>query len=343
MESYNPNIIAKPEPRSNGFRELKILSATSPSLSTLNFVYDSTLDPVKVFCNVPNVLDYLNWIKNLRVAVRVTDVSKLSEDQRMKLYFEAVTGSVIQKAEIRRVFGSNKNPGMNFGKAQPALLILQNDKCVDVYPQRRSLIDKQPRSIEQYLQSAIKELEFSRPEGYIQEAQLALQNGRDRDAILQSMFAIDAFIWLVLWGKKDILLVGPEGRRHPFSSVDFVYGYCRKSEGDFPFPYEFRAMKERNKKLFDELRDSDAFLLKQAMKVGLVESHELDLVRRLRVVRNFCAHFNPYEKTLSQFREAVEALGLDPNTSFSKLDKVSKVVVENAEELVKIWESRIHV
>lgn len=316
---------------------------TKLSLSTLNFVFDSTLDPGKVFCNTTQVLRYLDWIKHLGVLVVLTDVSKYSDEDRMKLYFEAVTASVIQKAEIRRVFGSNTNPGMSFGRAVPALLVLQNRICTDVYPQRRSLIDRQPRSIEAYLQNAIKELEFSHPESHLRDAKVAMEHGLHRAAILHSMFAIDAFTWLVLWGKKDTLIIGPDGKRHPYSSVDFVYSYSRKTERDFPYPEQFKAMKERNKELFGELRDSDSFLLKQAVRAGLVQPHEADRVKRLRVVRNFCAHFNPFEKTLSQFRVAVESLGVDPDTSFSKLDDLAKVIVENAGELVRLWESRLQV
>jgi hypothetical protein len=301
------------------------------------------MDPHNVFCNTAEILRYLDWLKKLRVTVVLTDVRTYSDEDRMKLYFEAATASVIQQAEIRRVFGSNKNPGMNFGKSVPALLVLTNGICTDVYPQRRSTIDRQPRSIEQYLQNAIKELEFSHSEDHVRDANVALEHGLYRAAILHSMFAIDAFIWLVLWGKKDTMIVGPDDRQHPFSSMDFVYSYSLKNENDFPYPEEFRAMKERNKELFSELRNSDAFLLKQAIKIGLVLPHEVDRVKRLRVVRNFCAHFNPYEKTMSQFREAVEALGVDPNTSFSKMDKLGKLVVGNTEELVRVWESRIHV
>jgi hypothetical protein len=46
---------------------------------------------------------------------------------------------------------------------------------------------------------------------------------------------------------------------------------------------------------------------------------------------------------MAEFREAVESLGVDPNTSFSKLDDLGKVVVEKATELVRLWESRVHV
>lgn len=261
----------------------------------------------------------------------------------MKLYADAITGAVIQKAEIRRVFGSNRTPEFLFGKQVPALLVRQKGICVDVYPQRRSLIDGQRHSIESYLENSIKVLEFSSAEQHLQEAKTALANGLNRAAIIISLLALDGFIWRVLWGKKDARVVGPDGKRHPISSVDFVYRYARKSDSDFPNPNQFKAMKERNRELFKELRDSDGYLLKHALSEGVVKPHEADTVRQLRIIRNFCAHFNPYEKTLAQYHEAVTSLGLDASVTFSKLDELAQLIIRQTEELLSAWKSRVSV
>jgi hypothetical protein len=93
-------------------------------------------------------------------------------------------------------------------------------------------------------------------------------------------------------------------------------------------------MKERNKGLFRELRDSDSFLLKQAAKEGLLSPKDTDHVRKLRVIRNFFAHFNPFEKTLSQCRDALISLGLKTPISYSKMDAVAALIVREAEELI---------
>lgn len=318
-------------------------TAKSAKLASLHFIYNSTLERHKARCDVALVLRYLQQIQVLGIKVELTDTNAISEPERMNLYSDAITGSVIQKAEIRRVFGSNRYPGTLFGKEVPALLVLEREICTDVYPQRRSLVDGQEQTIESYLENTIKALEFSPSEKYIKNAKDSLDHGLSHAAILYSLLALDGFIWRVLWGKKDSLLIGPDGRRHPFSSIDFVYRYSRKSEADFPYPEQFRSMKERNKGLFRELRDSDGFLLKQAVKEGFVNPHETDRVKKLRIIRNFCAHFNPFEKTLSQYRDAIISLGLDPPTSFSRLDAVAVLIVKHAENLVGSWKSRINI
>jgi len=292
------------------------------------------------------VLKLLDRLEKLGVKVDRTDTADtadMPDTTRMNLYLSSLVAAVLQKTEVRREFGSNRNPGLTFGREVPALRVLENGICVDLYPQRRSMVDKQRVTIEAYLENAIKTLEFFAAGGHLEEAKLAYKNGLYGAAVVLSLLALDGFIWRALWGRKDMRLVGPDNKAHPFSSVDFVYQYGRKSRTDFPFPEQFDQMKIRNPDLFKQLRDSDSFLLRQAIKEGIIKPHEVDMVSRLRVLRNFCSHFNPYEKTLEQFQKSIEALGLARLHSFSDLKAVAEVTMKRTEELLTDWRSRVPV
>jgi hypothetical protein len=273
--------------------------------------------------------------------VDLVDTTRISDDERMKLYFDSVVGSVMQKAAIRRIFGSNKNPGLSFGRYTPALQVIQDGFCVDVYPQKRSIVDGQRKAILTYLESSLKTLEFHSPRRYLENARLSYEHQLHRSAVLHCLLALDAFIWRTLWGKKDIDWVGPDGRQYKHSSVDFVYSYSRKSREMYPFPEQFDTVKESNPKLFKKLRDSDSFLLGQAVKIGLVKPDEASIVKRLRTLRNYCSHFNPFEKTLEQFVKDIELLGLRRPTGPEDLKDLAQLSIEKTAKFLESWERRV--
>ena len=304
------------------------------------FYYDSSVQPED--CDVKRILDTLKRLQELKANVKIVDTAGYSDEERTHPYFDAITGAVIQRAAIRQVFGSKRMPAFLFGRQVPALLIYDEAYtppiCVDVYPQRRSIIDGTRRSIESYVDDALKTLELSAAYGhYLDEARLALENRLYRAAVLYAVLAIDGFVWRTLWGQKDITWIGVDDRHHKWSSVDFVYQYALRSRSDFTYPEQFEKLKEKNKSLFRKLKDSDSFLLGQAVKLGIVNDRDRELVRALRTVRNFCAHFNPYEVTVGLYRTALHKLGITDQPSFKEIEQVAKVAVEKATYILRSW------
>jgi len=309
-------------------------------LTQIVFYYDSTIQPLD--CDVNRVLVMMRRLQELGVNVKIVDMAGRSDEERTSVYFDAVTGAVIQQAAIRQVFGSRRTPALLFARQVPALLVYDQNYvppiCVDVYPQKRSLIDGTRRSIESYLDDALRTLELSAAYSqHLDEAKLALENRLYRAAVLYAVLAIDGFVWRALWGQKDITWIGVDDRRHKWSSIDFVYEYALRSRSDFPYPQQFEKLKERNKSLFRKLKDSDSFLLGQAVKLGIVKDGDKELVSALRTVRNFCAHFNPYEVTVSRYRTALHKLGITDQTSFADIERVAKATVEKAVSILWSW------
>ena len=65
----------------------------------------------------------------------VVDTSELTEQDREEAYLSrAVRPSVSRRYRVRRVFGTNKYPGQDFGGAVPALVVLEGGRPVDIYP-----------------------------------------------------------------------------------------------------------------------------------------------------------------------------------------------------------------
>jgi hypothetical protein len=155
---------------------------------------------------------------------------------------------VIQKTAIRKIFGSNQNAGMSFGRYVPALQIIKAGICIDVYPQQRSIVDGQKKTIITYLESNLKALEFHSSERSLEYATLSFEHKLHRATVLYCLLALDAFIWRTLWGRKDIDWVGPDGHQYRHSSVDFVYSYSRKTREMYPYPKQYDALKKGNEK-----------------------------------------------------------------------------------------------
>ena len=310
----------------------------------LVFYYDSSVQPKD--CDVPRILATLKKLEELGVEASIIDTIGFDEHERTRAYLDAIVGAVVQQAAIRQVFGSRRDPGFLFGKV-PALLIFdasyKSPICIDVYPQKQSIIDGNRRSIESYLDDAMKTWQpsawYSR---YLDEARRALQGNLSKAAVLYAVLAIDSFIWRVLWGQNDIVWIGVDDGRHKWSSVDFVYQYALKSSRDFPKPEQFEKLKENNKSLFKKLRDTDSFLLGQAVGLGILEESEREMVQAMRTIRNVSAHFSPYEVTLGRYRIALQKLGITTQPSFRDIEQVAEAVIEKAAYLLSLWQSRIH-
>ena len=68
-------------------------------------------------------LELLNKLRGMGIKVELVDTTGMSESQRFKLYMElAGLVAMKRKYEVRRVFGSRKNPGYLFGGMVPALV-----------------------------------------------------------------------------------------------------------------------------------------------------------------------------------------------------------------------------
>ena len=313
------------------------------SILRLVFFYDSSTEPADR--DLSHILAILQELEQLGTDVEIVDTAGFSDNERTTAYLDATVGAVIKQAAIRQIFGSKRNPGFRFGKV-PALLVYDKSHtppiCVDIYPQKQSMIDGARRSIESYLDNALKTLEPSAGyRHYIGRARLALQSNLGAAAIIYAVLAIDGLIWRALWGKSDIVWVGVDGRRRKWSSVDFVSQYAFRGPGDFPNPGQFEKLKEKNKRLFKKLRDSDSFLLGQAVRVGLVKDSERDTVEALRSIRNVVAHFSPYEVTLTRYRTSLQKLGITAQSSIGNMEEVAQIVVEKATFLLIVWESRL--
>ncbi len=65
----------------------------------------------------------------------VVDTGELTPQDREEAYrSRAVRPSVSRRYRVRRLFGTNKYPGQDFGGAVPALVVLEDGRPVDVYP-----------------------------------------------------------------------------------------------------------------------------------------------------------------------------------------------------------------
>lgn len=74
--------------------------------------------------------------KSKKLDYRMIDTSKLTDSQRMDAYGKVIGPSVFNKYEVRRVFGTNRQSGIFFGKEQPALLV--EGDIWDIFPHRKN-------------------------------------------------------------------------------------------------------------------------------------------------------------------------------------------------------------
>jgi len=98
----------------------------------LEFYYDKNKSDQK---ETNNILSSLDRVKKLGVKVAINEISGITDDKRFELYQKAWAPSVLKKYKIRKVFGTQRNPGCQFGEI-PALLVYKDDSnhSSDVFP-----------------------------------------------------------------------------------------------------------------------------------------------------------------------------------------------------------------
>jgi len=297
----------------------------------------------EVGCDLQAVKRYFSRLERHGIQCEFTDIANKPQSEIYEIYLDAIVPSVMKKVGIRRVVGSKRQSAFLFGKQVPALLVYRDTTVDDVYPQIRKWAGRQETvTIERQLEDLLKLFELSASKWYVEEASRALANSMPTYAVMCSMFAIEAFIWRVLWGKHDLDVKGTDGKHQTISSVDFVYLYARKSKGDIEYEEESERFRELNQKLFDKLRNPDDFLLSRAVALGVTSKAEVCLVRDIRTIRNFCSHFNPFEATLRRYRKAAKNLDKTIDLSEDKSQiEVATIVLTKTKELLSAWEKRV--
>lgn len=107
----------------------------------LRLYYNSTEEPMDTPANegIANAFALLKEAGEKGIECEWINTSKISEEDRMHAYFDAVGPSVLKKYRIRQVFGSRRNSGWLFGKGVPALIVIDTAKRPeDVYPRNEA-------------------------------------------------------------------------------------------------------------------------------------------------------------------------------------------------------------
>lgn len=73
--------------------------------------------------------------KSKKLDYKIVDTSKMTDSERLTAYINVIGPSVFNKYEVRRVFGTNRQSGIFFGKEQPALF-LEGD-IWEIFPHRK--------------------------------------------------------------------------------------------------------------------------------------------------------------------------------------------------------------
>ena len=90
-------------------------------------------DPVNGGLSADDLPRLERQLREVGAEYRVVD--GLTQQEREEAYVSrAVRPSVSKRYRVRRVFGTNKYSGQDFGGAVPALVVLENGRPVDVYP-----------------------------------------------------------------------------------------------------------------------------------------------------------------------------------------------------------------
>ena len=100
-----------------------------PDLSTV-FVTHAQNDGVR------DVLERLDDFRKKGLAIEGRNTAKMSATDLEHAYIRAILPSVYRKYRVRRIFGSNRQAGLFFGRGVPALLISDPTHKTpgDVYP-----------------------------------------------------------------------------------------------------------------------------------------------------------------------------------------------------------------
>jgi hypothetical protein len=91
--------------------------------------------------------------KSGKVELKVVETAKMTGAERFAEYARAIVPSIFNKYQVRKVFGTNRQSGIFFGREEPALLV--EGKRNDIYPHIK---DGKTITIEDFLQELTKEL-----------------------------------------------------------------------------------------------------------------------------------------------------------------------------------------
>jgi hypothetical protein len=72
---------------------------------------------------VREVLEHIDEFRKEGVSIEKRNTSKMSATDLEHAYIRAILPSVYRKYRVRRIFGSNRQAGLFFGRGVPALLI----------------------------------------------------------------------------------------------------------------------------------------------------------------------------------------------------------------------------
>lgn len=89
-----------------------------------------------------------------KLTFNIVDTADKTENEMIDLYSRAVMPSVWKKYRIRKIFGTNRQSGIFFGREQPALL-LEGDVW-GIYPHEQ---DKKLVTIENFLENLADTME----------------------------------------------------------------------------------------------------------------------------------------------------------------------------------------
>jgi hypothetical protein len=89
---------------------------------------------------IRDVLEHIDDFRIGGVSIEKRDTAKMSATELEHAYIRAILPSVYRKYRVRRIFGSNRQAGLLFGRAVPALLISDPTHKTpgDVYPHEQA-------------------------------------------------------------------------------------------------------------------------------------------------------------------------------------------------------------
>jgi hypothetical protein len=139
-------------------------------------------------------------------------------------------------------------------------------------------------------------------------------------------------------GVGEVIFPSQTGGPCLLSSIDFVSNYVR------PGPVmnqDIQLLRHANADLYARIRSgTDEYLLSKTAETGVLEPDEIDTVRALRAIRDFCCHFNPYSATIMRYKEALQKLRIKPAESISDFSITATSVLEITSDLLETWKQR---
>ncbi len=106
----------------------------------IKYYYSSTSNPYASDSNrgLLEVQDEITRFSKLG-KIELVDTSPWTAGVRFDTYGDAIVVSVKKKSKIRRIYGTNRYPAINFGKEVPSLIIYNNEGYpIDAYPREEN-------------------------------------------------------------------------------------------------------------------------------------------------------------------------------------------------------------